>query len=157
MSNLFESIAQIVSRELTVLFTAILPGIELRGAIPVGLSLGMGRMEAFVVSYVGSLLPAIPVILFLAPLLALCSRIRLISPLAQWLTIRTHRKGIHVKRYSLWGLFLLVAIPLPLTGVWTGSMVASLLKLPLKPAFAVIAAGNLVAGVLITFVVDKLF
>ena len=126
MSNVLENIAQVVSRELTVLFTAILPGIELRGAIPVGLSLGMVPLEAFVVSYIGSLLPAIPIILFLAQFLVFCSRIRLTRPLAQWLTTRTHKKGRQVERYSLWGLFLLVAVPLPLTGVWTGSMVASL-------------------------------
>jgi len=157
VGNVLESIAQVVTRELTVLLTAIIPGIELRGAIPVGLALGMGGMEAFVVSYVGSLIPVIPIILFLGPLLSLGRRIRLARPMAEWLTVRTHRKGRQVERYSLWGLFLLVAVPLPLTGVWTGSMVASVLRLPIKPAFAVIAAGNLVAGTLVTLFVDKMF
>jgi uncharacterized membrane protein len=57
-----------------------------------------------------------------------------------------------VKRYSLLGLFVFVSIPLPTTGVWSGSIIAALLRLPLLPAMAAILAGNAVAGFLIVFV-----
>jgi uncharacterized membrane protein len=135
----------------------MLPGIELRGAIPVGVALGMGSIEAFVVSYLGSLIPVIPIMVLLRPVLQVCSQINFTRPLGRWITERTRRKGRHVERYSLWGLFILVALPLPLTGVWTGSMVAAVLRLPGKAAFAVIAAGNLVAGGLITVLMDRVF
>lgn len=154
---LFERIAAILTRELTVLLTAIIPGVELRGAIPVGMALGMGGIEAFSMSYLGSLIPAIPVLVFLPPLLSRWRRSRFMSPFAQWITARAERKGRSFNSYSLWGLMLFVAIPLPSTGVWTGSIVAAVLGLPPKRSLLAIALGNLIAGVVVTIFVDRIF
>lgn len=154
---LLESIAGILTRELTVLLTAIIPGVELRGAIPVGMALGMGGVEAFSISYLGSLIPAIPVLVFLPPLLNHWRRSRYMAPLAQWLTARAERKGRTIDKYSLWGLMLFVAIPLPSTGVWTGSMIAAVLGLPPKRSLIAIALGNLLAGAIVTIFMDRIF
>ena len=154
---IFERIAAILTRELTVLLTAIIPGVELRGAIPVGMALGMGGVEAFFMSYLGSLIPAIPILVFLPPLLSRWRQSRIMAPFAGWITARAERKGRRFDKCSLWGLMFFVAVPLPSTGVWTGSMIAAVLGLPPKRSLAAIALGNLVAGALVTIFVDRIF
>ena len=73
-----------------------------------------------------------------------------LGPKIDWLERRAHLKGRLVRRYRLPGLLLLVAIPLPGTGAWTGALVATLLDIRLRHAFPAIAAGVVIAGVLIT-------
>jgi uncharacterized membrane protein len=70
---------------------------------------------------------------------------------ARWVQRRTSEKSNKVYRYSLLGVFIFVAIPLPTTGVWTGSMIASFMKLRILPSFIAISIGNLVAGLIILF------
>lgn len=154
---LLEKIAAVISRELTVLLTAIIPGIELRGAIPVGMALGMGGLEAFFVSYIGSLIPAIPILVFLPPLLTRWRGSRLMAPVALWIMNRSRRKGLSIEKYSLWGLLFFVALPIPSTGVWTGSMIAAVFGLPAKRSLMAIAIGNLLAGALVTLFLDRIF
>lgn len=145
-----------LTRELAVLLMAIVPGVELRGAIPVAIALGMNSAEAFWVSYAGSLVPAIPVLVFLPPLLAQWRRSNFMAPVAGWITRRAHHKGRNLNRYSLWGLLIFVALPVPSTGVWTGSMIAAVLGIPPKRSLIAIALGNLIAGVLITIFMDRI-
>jgi len=140
----------IVDREWTVFLASLLPVSELRGAIPLGFSLGMHPLENLLFSWLGSFLPALPVTLFMRIALEYLEDWPLSRKLSLWLRHRTQRKADRVRMYSIPGLFLLVAIPLPSTGVWTGSMVAAMLHLPLRQALITIAAGNLIAGLIVT-------
>lgn len=152
MNSLFD----IISREVTVLLIAMLPAVELRGAVPVGVALGMSLGEAFLISYLGSLLPVVPLVYLIRPLVKASKRSRRWYRFGRWLERRSLRRSYRLQQYSAFGLFVLVAIPLPGTGVWTGSMIAGLLGFPVRTALTAIAAGNLVAGLIITFLTHQL-
>jgi uncharacterized membrane protein len=137
--------------ELTVLFTAVVPISELRGAIPLGiLGFGLAPWKVFLLSIIGNILPIIPILLFLGPLSRSLSRVRIFELFFNWLFKRTRARSTLVKKYELIGLMLFVAIPLPFTGAWTGSVAAFLFGLDFKPALAAIFTGIVGAGLVIT-------
>jgi len=147
---MIQEITDLLSTEITVLLTAMLPVIELRGAIPVGISLGMSSTHAFIISFIGSMIP-VPFILFtVRPLFNWLRQTNLFRNLIRRITEKSLNKSGRIQKYGVWGLFLFVAIPLPGTGVWSGSLAAALLNLRFKWAFPAILIGNLIAGILIT-------
>ena len=130
--------------------TAMAPVIELRGAIPVGIAAGLPPAVACAAAILGNLLP-VPFIMLLARRVFSWLRdTRLFGPKIEWLERRAHLKGRIVRKYRLLGLVVLVAIPLPGTGAWTGALVASLLDIRLRNALPAILLGLVIAGVLIT-------
>ncbi len=141
-----------VQKEVLVFAMAALPVIELRGAIPFGIALGFSPLHAFLVSFAGSLMP-VPFIFFgIRPVFQLLSKhSALLDRFIQRLTDKTMAKGEKARRRGIIGLILLVAIPLPGTGVWTGTLAAVLLNLRFKLAFPAILTGNLVAGLLVVY------
>lgn len=144
------SFLTVIRNEVWVFLMAAMPIIELRGAIPFGMSLGFSPIHAFFISLAGSLLP-VPFIIFgIRPLFMKMSEFH--SALARWIDTLTHKtmvKGERARRYGFIGLILLVAIPLPGTGVWTGSLAAVLMNLRFKLAFPAIFIGNVIAGLLV--------
>lgn len=130
--------------------TAMVPVVELRGAIPMGVAAGLPPAVACSVAVLGNLLP-VPLIMLLARRAADFLRgTAFFGPKIDWLERRAHLKGRLVRKYRLPGLLLLVAVPLPGTGAWTGALVATLLDIRLRHAFPAIAAGVVIAGILIT-------
>lgn len=135
--------------ELKVMLTAALPIVEVKGAIPVGIALGMSPIHATILAFLGSILP-VPIILFtIRPIFNYLKETRIFKKVIHKLIHRSLSKSGNVKKYGYWGLFIFVAIPLPGTGVWTGSLIASLLDLRFKYAFPTIVIGNLVASICI--------
>ena len=136
---------------LWVLLISAAPLAELRGGIPVALfRFDLPWYSAFGVAFVGNLLPVPFLILFLDPISRTLSRIKLFERMLDWVFERTRKRGGIVERYNRIGLVLLVGIPLPWTGAWTGSILAFLLGLKLKQAFPYILLGVLIAGVIVT-------
>jgi uncharacterized membrane protein len=128
------------------------PIIELKGAIPVGLSLGVPELYCFLLAIFGSMLLSPVLILLTRRILAwlIGSKVKLFNRFGTWQQARLAKRGTNLKRYgSLLFLFALVAIPLPTTGVWTGSMVAGLFDIRMRIALPIIFVGNCVAGVLV--------
>lgn len=150
MEAIIKELLNFLSIELTVLLTAALPIIELRGAIPVGMSLGMSPVHATVISFIGSMIP-VPFILFtIRPIFNYLKKTRLFKKLVHKLTDRSlNNNGGKIQKYGTWGLIIIVAIPLPGTGVWSGSLAAALLDMRFKWAFPAILVGNLIAGILV--------
>ncbi len=140
-----------IKRELIVFSAATLPVIELKGAIPIGVGMGLTPLASFIAAYLGSLLPVPILLFFLKPIMVFLKKTRFLAPLARWVEKRTSKKGKSIRKYSLLGLFIFVAVPLPTTGVWTGAAIASFLDIRVKHAFPAIALGNLVAGLIILF------
>lgn len=135
-----------LSIELTVMLTAALPIIELRGAIPVGISLGMSPAHATVISFIGSMIP-VPFILFtIRPIFNYLKKTKLFKKLVHKLTDKSLNKSGNIQKYGAWGLLVFVAIPLPGTGVWSGSLAAALLDMRFKWTFPAILVGNLIAA-----------
>lgn len=133
MESFIKELLNFLSIELTVLLTAAMPIIELRGAIPVGMSLGMSPVHATVISFIGSMIP-VPFILFtIRPIFNYLKKTRLFKKLVHKLTDRSlNNNGGKIQKYGAWGLLLIVAIPLPGTGVWSGSLAAALLDMRFK-------------------------
>lgn len=143
----------IVKHLLYILAISMVPVIELRGAIPVGLGLDLPFYAVFLTALIGNLLPVPFLILFTRRVF---EWLRRRSALLERLVCKMERKAKSkeglIKKYELLGLCILVAIPLPGTGAWTGSLVAAVFDIRLKHAFPVIALGVLIAGVIVSMV-----
>ena len=132
---------------------SMVPVIELRGAIPIGVGAGLSPLVAIGVSIVGNLVPVPFIIIFIKKIFAWLRKVsQKLDGLVTRLEKRAEKKSETVQKYAFWGLFILVAIPLPGTGAWTGALVAAMLEMPLKKAFPAIALGVLGAAVIVSFV-----
>ncbi len=136
---------------LFVFITSAVPVIEQRGAIPLGvIGYEMDPYIVFIVSLLGSLLPFPFIYLFIKPLFEI---IKQKTPLGKWvdrIEKRTLSKSEQIIKYEFWGLLLFVGIPLPGTGIWTGTLAAVLLNLKMKYAFLAILGGAVLSALLIT-------
>lgn len=143
-----------LNRELIVLLVSMMPVFELRGAIPLAiLHFDMPVASAFFLSWVGNLIPVLPIIYFLEPIRRALSRIKVFDRFFRWLYARTYRRSKNVMRLGAIGLCLFVAIPLPVTGAWTGSVVAILFDIKPRYAFPSIILGVTIAGLVVTALV----
>ncbi len=138
---------------LAVFLVAMLPVFELRGAIPAGYAMGM-KSPAFIylLAVLGNFVPVLPILLGLGPAEKYLRRYSFFDRFLDWLFKRTVSRSDVIKKYESLGLILFVAIPLPMTGAWTGSVAAYLFKLPLRMAIPCIILGILIAGVVVTLV-----
>lgn len=137
---------------MTVIISMV-PVIELRGAIPIALANNLDMTSTFIAAVVGNLIPVPFIIIF-------------IRKIFEWMRKKNHRlnalvvrfeekaarqSGV-IEKYEWFGLVMLVAIPLPGTGAWTGALVAAMLDMRLKRAFPAILLGVIIAGLIVTFV-----
>ncbi|MFH1776165.1 MAG: small multi-drug export protein [Candidatus Omnitrophota bacterium] len=136
--------------EWITIIVAALPVIELRGAIPLAAAMKFSIHKAFFLSVIGNMLPVVPLLLFLEPVSNRLRKIPLFYRFFDWLFTRTRARAKLVERFEFLGLMLLVAIPLPMTGAWTGCIAASLLKVDLKIAVLAIFAGVVIAGIIVS-------
>jgi len=139
------------SKELVVLVISALPILELRGALPVAINLfHFPWYYALLLAIIGNLLPVPFLLLFLNTISRLLSKIDVFDRMLHWLFEHTRRRGKIINRYERIGLALFVAVPLPVTGAWTGSLAAVLFGLKFKHAFLSISVGVLIAGAIVT-------
>ena len=129
---------------------AMAPVLELRGAIPFGLALGLPLELAFLVSVIGNMIPVPAIILCIRHIFLWLRKHPWWDARITKLETRAHLKGRMVRKYRIPGLILLVAVPLPGTGAWTGALVASLLDIRMQHALPAILTGVLIAGCLVT-------
>ena len=137
---------------LMTFLTAMVPVVELRGAIPLGVAAGLPPAVAAVTAMAGNMVPVPFLLLLLRRVFRLLRGISWLGPRIDALERRAHLKGRTVKKYRTLGLILLVAVPLPGTGAWTGALVADVLDIRMKTALPAIAAGVVIAGCIITAV-----
>lgn len=135
---------------LKVFFTSMIPVLELRAAIPLGAAFGLPWYWNYLVCCIGNMLPVPFILLFIRAILHWMKRVRHLDKIALWLESRAAKNSVRVNRYAALGLFLFVAIPLPGTGAWTGSLVAALLEMRLKHSLLSVFFGVLIAGLIMT-------
>ena len=133
----------------TTFFMAMLPVVELRGALPVGVAAGLSVPAALVIAIVGNMVPIPFILLLIRRIFAWLRSFPKLGALIEKLERRAHLKGETVKKYRTIGLIILVAIPLPGTGAWTGALVADVLDIRLRTAIPAIFAGVCIAGVIV--------
>ncbi|MCM8781138.1 MAG: small multi-drug export protein [Candidatus Omnitrophica bacterium] len=136
-------------KEYIVMITAGLPISELRGAIPLALSWGFSAPKAFWLAVIGNILPVAPVLFLLRPVSGRLRRFIIWEHFFDWLFERTKKKSDIIQKYEALGLALFVAIPLPMTGAWTGAIAASLFNIRFRYAFFAIILGVIGAGLVV--------
>ena len=130
---------------------AAAPISELRGAIPLGiLELDLAWYQVLPVAILGNLLPVPFILLFVDWITRQLSRVAFFERIISWVFAMTRRRGRLIQRYERIGLLLFVAIPLPITGAWTGSLAAVLFGLKLRHALVSIVLGVIIAGGVVT-------
>jgi len=141
-----------VGEEWCVFFCSMIPIIELRGAIPMGFAFGMPMWLTYLLSVLGNMLPVPFILLFIKAFLgwAAKSKIKFFNKLAAWLNRRVEKRRDKIEKYSFWGVCLFVAVPLPVTGAWTGSLVAAMIDMKFWKAFLSCLFGVMIAGVVMT-------
>jgi uncharacterized membrane protein len=136
--------------EILTLLVAMLPIAELRGSIPLALSLKLPVARAFWLSIAGNLIPILPILLLLGPVSKHLRKIAAFDRFFIWLFNRTRNRSALIERLELVGLTLFVAVPLPMTGAWTGAVAAFLFRFKVRDSFVAITFGVLVAGIVVT-------
>ena len=132
-------------KDFALFIISMIPLIELRGSIIFGAAMGIPWQHAFLVSFLGNILPVPFLILLARPIFAWLKTTRLLAGFTQKVEDRLMKKAD-----SAIGLFLFVAIPLPGTGAWSGSLIAALLDVKMRYALPAVIAGVFAAGVIMT-------
>ena len=138
----------IINPYFTIFVLGATPIIELRGAIPAGVAMGIDPWLVYILAVAGSTLPAPFLILFFRKILDFLEVKGWLPKLTNFLNNHVQKKAHKLKKASIMGLFLFVAVPLPSTGAYTGSVLASVFDIRLKYAFPAILIGNMTAGVI---------
>lgn len=141
-----------IPEELTVFIISMFPVVELRGGMIAAKLLGVDFLKAFLICYVGNIVPIPFILLFIRRIFEFLKRFNPTRKIVEKLESSSLRKSEKIKKTSKWGLLTFVAIPLPGTGGWTGSLVAALLDMRIKISFPVIALGVLIANLIMSVV-----
>lgn len=142
-----------IPNELTVFIISVLPVLELRGGLIAAKLLDMDIIRAFIVCYIGNMLPIPFILLFLNKVFNWMKKSKGLGKIVGKLEHKAEKHRKTIDKYGAWGLLVLVAIPLPGTGGWTGALVAEIMDIKFKKALPIIALGVLIAG----FIVGALF
>jgi uncharacterized membrane protein len=138
---------------LIVFFSSFLPISELRGSIPLGiLVFNLSPVLVYFISVLGNFLVVPPILLFLRYLSEfLMHKVYFFNRLLNYVFSRTRNHHLHkFEKWEHWALLVLVAIPLPFTGAWTGAVAAFLFGVPFKKSLFLILLGLVVAGIIVT-------
>ena len=140
-----------VGKYLATFIISMIPVIELRGAIPIGVGLGLSHAEAMGISIIGNMLPVPFIILFIRPIFRwMTKKSGKLARLAEKLEAKAEGKWDRIHRYQFFALTLFVAIPLPGTGAWSGALIAAVMNMRLRNALPSILLGVLIAGILVS-------
>ncbi len=154
--GLFENIPS----QISTLLMAMLPVVELRGSIPIALGIyKLSILESLIYSVIGNIIPVIIILIFFDPISKyLRIKFKTIDRFFSWLFEKTRKR--HTKNFERWGaitLITLVAIPLPLTGGYTGALAAYLFGIPFRKALPLILLGIIIAGIIVTLLTTGIY
>ena len=151
--NLFGGWA--LAEEFCVLICSMLPIIELRGAIPMAAAFGLPWWAGYGLAVLGNMLPVPIILLFIRQFItwSMNSKIKFLNKLANWLSRKVEKNRTKIEKYAFWGLAIFIAIPLPTTGAWTGSLVAAMIDMKFWKAMLTAFVGVLLAGAIVTVIV----
>ena len=144
----------IIVKYLITLVIGMTPILEIRRAIPFGGGMGLSYFEAFIVGFIGNIIPIYFIVKYIRPLFDFFGRFKIFKKIIDWATEKATRKieeSEKLQNFTALGLFLFVAIPLPGTGAWIGSLIANFLNVPFKKAVIPLTLGVLTAGLIVLF------
>ena len=143
--------------QLVAFIISLCPILELRAGMIAARILDMNFIEAFVICYIGNMIPIPFILLFIRKIFKFMRRFKFFSKIVDKLEAHSEKKKDTIIKYKEWGLLLFVAIPLPGTGGWTGSLIAALMDLRIKKCLPIIALGVFIAGLIMSFFTYGIF
>lgn len=141
-----------LSKELIVFIISLFPILELRGGLLAASALGVPMVRATLLCVLGNIIPVPFILLFITPIFNWMKGTKRLKPIVDKMEAKAMAKKDQVEKYEFWGLVLFVGIPLPGTGAWTGSLIASMLGIKMKKAFPAIVLGVLMAMVIMNII-----
>ena len=141
-----------IPKELTVFAISVMPVLELRGGLIAARLLEMDVLRAFFFCFVGNMLPIPFILLFIRKIFDWMRKWKHFGKIILKLEGKAEKHRKTIEKYGAWGLLILVAVPLPGTGAWTGALVAALMRLKIKKSLPVIALGVLTAGIIVSLI-----
>ena len=137
-----------------VIICSMIPIIELRGAIPLGMGLELAWWQSYLFAVIGNMIPIPFILLFITKIIGWMQkcRVKLFNKVGGWLVSKAEKNREKIEKYSFWGVCLFVAVPLPVTGAWTGSLVAATIGMKFWKALLSCFLGVLIAGVVVTLI-----
>lgn len=142
-----------VSPQIITLLISMIPLLELRGSILIaGPGLNLPLIETYIVAVLGNMLPIPFILLFIEKIFNRMKKIKFIGKFPYWCEKKAMKRSDQIKKYGYWGLFMFVAIPLPGTGAWTGSLLAVLMGLKRGKSLLFIFLGVMTAGIIMSLV-----
>lgn len=136
---------------------SLFPVLELRGGMIAAFILGVPFVQAFIVCFLGNMLPIPFILLFIRKIFYLMKKSKSLSKIVDKMESRADKKKDTMVKYKEWGLLLFVAIPLPGTGGWTGALIAALMDLRFKKCLPIITIGVFIAGLIMSLVTYGIF
>lgn len=136
--------------ELTAFITSIMPILECRGGMIVAKIFDIPFIKAFLICYIGNMIPMPFILLFIRKILEFMKKHNILKKFIEKMEGRADKNRDKIMRYKQWGLLLFIAIPLPGTGGWTGSLFAALLDIDFKKALPIVALGVFVADLIMS-------
>ncbi len=149
ITSLVAALQSKLSGAVIAFIISLFPVLELRGGLIAATLLGIPWQRAFIYCFIGNMLPIPFILLFIRKIFELLRKTKSFGKVVDKLEKKADKHRDKINKYQLWGLFLLVAIPLPGTGAWTGALVAALMDIRIRRALPVIAAGVIVAGIIV--------
>lgn len=146
-----------IPEELVAFIISLFPILECRGGMIAARLMEIPFIKAFLICFVGNMLPIPFIILFIRKIFDFLRRFSFFARIIERLEKKTERNKEKVLKYEAWGLLLFVAIPLPGTGGWTGALMAALLDIRMKKSLPIIALGVLIAGFIMSALTYGLF
>ncbi len=157
LNNFVNFFKEVIPPELTIFIVSMLPIFELRGGMIAAKMLDVELIKAFIICYLGNMLPIPFILLLIKQIFKFLRRYKPFEKLITKFEGKAEKNREKIMRGKQWGLFIFVAIPLPGTGGWMGALMASLLDIRFKKALPIIALGVFVAGVIMSLVVYGVF
>ena len=149
-----EYLSSVLEPHICVFVCSLIPIVELRGAIPLGCALGLQWWESYLLSVFGNMVPVPFILLCIRWLIDVFSqsRVKFLNKFAGWLKRKAEKNTEKIQKYAFWGAALFVAIPLPVTGAWTGSLVCATIREKFWRAMLSTFIGVLIAGAIMTVI-----
>ena len=143
-----DNLSQHISREMVIFIISMIPILELRGGLLAASLLKVSAAKAIPICIIGNIIPIPFILLFIRQIFKLMKKTKIFRGLIERLEKRAMGKIEQIKRYEFLGLLLFVGVPLPGTGAWTGSLIASLLEVDIKKSSVAIFCGLIMATVI---------
>lgn len=151
--GIFSGIASLAfGKELIVFIISLMPILELRGGLIAASLIGLDPIPSYIISIIGNLLPIPFILLFMNSILKWMRNNKYLKKLANWLDKKVDKNKSKIETLGFWGLVLFVGIPLPGTGAWTGSLIASVLQMDRKKALLAALIGVIMASIIMMFI-----